>query len=191
MTNDTAERHNWYVVKTAPGAQQPQREYAVEKSQTENPRGKGYRIVPSLNPRKSAIERALEERGFVCYMPAEKRLIRDRRHTDLWKARRFALMVGYVFVLNPEDFGKLEAVPGVSGVLRDRDSNPMRVSLSDIMLIRSAEAEAEATFDEQSRRARQDARRRAKKDPRLEKLIKKFDLAGEYSLPWEKAGIAA
>ena len=45
----------WYAVRTAPGAQMPQREYIVEKLIDENgkPRGKkGYRIVPSLNPNK-------------------------------------------------------------------------------------------------------------------------------------------
>ncbi|WP_334625391.1 hypothetical protein [Rhizobium johnstonii] len=56
-----------------PGAQKPEREYLVEK--TDSKRGKGYRIVPSLNPNVSAVERALSNNKFTYYMPAEKRLI--------------------------------------------------------------------------------------------------------------------
>ncbi|MBX4901644.1 hypothetical protein HJA83_09885 [Rhizobium bangladeshense] len=169
----------WYAVKTMPGAQQPQREYAVEK--TGSKRGKGYRIVPSLNPNMSAVERALSDNGFSHYMPAEKRLIRDRRHTDLWKVRRFALMVGYVFVRDPHDFRLLEETPGVDMLIRDSSGVPYSIDLLDILEVRKSEAEAELEFDRQSLRARQNARKKAKDDPRLQMLIAKLDIAGNIT----------
>lgn len=176
----------WYAVRTAPGAQKPKREYAVELTSLNKegvPRGKGYRIVPSLNANQSAIEKALADAGFDVYMPAEKRLIRDRRHTDLWKVRRFALMVGYVFVRDPKDFGKLARVPGVAGVVSNADGRPLPIDILDIMAIRSAEAKAEEEFDAQSRLARQKVRKRAKEDPRLKKLVAKLDIAGNFTVP--------
>src|SRR6185312_7958243 len=87
----------WYAVRTKPGSQKPQREYAVEKTRSV----KGYRIVPSLNPNLSAVERALSDAKIDYYMPAESRLQRDRVRPYLWKARRFALLVGYTFVRDP------------------------------------------------------------------------------------------
>ena len=51
----------WNAIRTSPGAQMPQREFAVQTTS----RGKGYRIVPSLNPNQSAVERALADAGFV------------------------------------------------------------------------------------------------------------------------------
>src|SRR5690606_23147965 len=94
----------WYAVRTVPGSQKPQREFVTEITGSK----KGYRIVPSLNPNYSAIELALSKSGFIYYMPAEKRLVRDRRRTDLYKTRRFALMVGYVFVRDPHSFYALQ-----------------------------------------------------------------------------------
>jgi len=180
-----AEAHNWYAVKTIPGAQKPQREYSVEPTALNDdglPRGKGYRIIPSLNPNQSAVERSLSRAGFVYYMPAEKRLIRDRRHTDLWKVRRFALLVGYVFVLNPHSFDELGSTQGVAGIVSDPFGAPYRIGLMDILAIRQAEAECEVDFDYRSQRARQVLRKNAKKDARLQMLVKKLDIAGTMTV---------
>lgn len=176
----------WYAVRTAPGSQKPQREYSVETTSLDKdgkPRGKGYRIVPSLNPNMSAIERSLADAKFEFWMPAEKRLVRDRRHTDLWKVRRFALMVGYVFVKEPHDFGRLTSVPGVSGVVSDGHGRPLAIDFLDILAVRAAEAEADVEFDRRSRMARQRLRKNAKDDPRLRKLVEKLDIAGNITVP--------
>jgi len=165
---------SWYAVKTAPGAQLAQREYQVETTRSV----KGYRIVPSLNPHVSAVERALKDNGFIFYMPAEKRLVRDRRRTDLWKVRRFALMVGYLFVKDPHDWLLLEETPGVAGVLRSAEGRPLEVALEDVLVVRAAEAQAEVEFDRASRAARQKLRQKAKTDARLQALVEKLDIAG-------------
>lgn len=174
------DRSRWFAVKAEPGSQKPQREYAVEK--TDSKRGKGYRIVPSLNPNTSAIELALHKNGFEVYMPAEKRLIRDRRHTDLWKPRRFALLVGYVFVHEPHSWRLLEETNGVGGIVKDSTGAPLAMDWTDIILLRGMEAEAEVEFDRQSKLARQIIRKKAKQDPRLKKLIGKLDIAGQFTV---------
>lgn len=168
----------WYAVRTAPGSQMPQREYAVETTtlnSSGNPRGKGYRIVPSLDPRQSAVEKALSDAGFVHYMPAEKRLIRDRRHTDLWKPRRFALLVGYVFIHGEGDVDwlTLSEVPGVAGIVGIR-GKPMPIALADILMLRSMEAVGEEKFDRDAKLARSIIKGKAKRDPRLQKLVNKL-----------------
>jgi len=162
----------WYAVRTAPGSQKPQREYEVEETKSR----KGYRIVPSLNPRESAVERALTQAGFVHYMPAEKRMVRDRLRTDLWKVRRFALLVGYVFIKEPHDFERLRDVPGVISVVSNA-GRPMAIDLMDILMLRSEEAKAEAEFDRQSRMAVKNIRRKARTHPELRKFAAKLELA--------------
>ncbi|RTM07423.1 MAG: hypothetical protein EKK31_11720 [Hyphomicrobiales bacterium] len=136
----------WYAVRTAPGAQMPQREYVVESTSLGadgRPRGKGYRITPSLDPNISAIERALSNEGFTYYMPVERRLVRDRKKTDLWKPRRFALLLGYVFVKDVEDWVRLEETAGVASVVRNQ-GRPMTIPVAEIDMLRVMEAEAEA-----------------------------------------------
>ncbi|ASP53516.1 hypothetical protein CDO31_04725 [Sinorhizobium meliloti] len=186
MTANTNRKMAWYAVRTVPGAQKPRREFAVEPTSLDKegrPRGKGYRIVPNLNHNICAIERALTENGFDCYMPSEKRLVRDRKHTDLWKVRRFALLVGYVFVRDPHDWRLLEATPGVAGVVKAADGSPLPIDIMDILAVRAAEADAEVEFDRGSRLARQVLRKNAKTDPRLKMLIGKLDIAGSLSVP--------
>ena len=171
----------WYAIRTVPGAQKPQREYAVEPTslgKDGRPRGKGYRIVPSLNPNMSAVERALSEAGYVHYMPAERRLVRDRKHTDLWKARRFAMLVGYVFVKGPVDFRALESVPGVHSIV-GICGRPMEIDLLDILTLRSMEAIAEEKFDRDARVARKTIRIKSKKDARLKKIMEKLERADD------------
>lgn len=192
-THEDWKAMRWYAVQTVPGAQKPRREFQVEKTGKEGdkPRGKGYRIVPSLNPNLSAIEKSLNDNGFYCYMPAEKRLVRDRRHTDLWKVRRFALMVGYVFVREPHNWNLLKNTNGVQGIVQDAHGRPMAIDILDVMAVRRAEAEAEEDFDRISRLARQVLRKRAKVDPRLQMLIQKLDIAGTVTVPLDRGIIAA
>jgi hypothetical protein len=184
---------NWYAVRTVPGSQKPQREYAVETTalgKDGRPKGKGYRIVPSLNPNMSAIERALKDSGFSYYMPAEKRLVRDRRKTDLFKTRRFALMVGYVFVRDPHSFYALQQVPGVAGIV-GVDGNPAPIPLLDILELRGMEAEVEVEFDDQVRKARWQLRKKAKRDDKLRRLVESLDAAGTFTVPLDSDVLAA
>lgn len=180
---------HWIAIKTVPGSQKPQREYLVETTS----RGKGYRIVPSLDPNVSAVERALSKAGFTYYMPAEKRLVRDRRHTDLWKVRRFALMVGWLFVragTDDETISTLLNTPGVEGIVSCA-GRPLEIELSEILMVRAAEADAEVEFDKQTRAARKKLRKNAKTDPRLKMLVDKLDIAGTISMPLDSEVLAA
>lgn len=184
----------WYAIRTVPGAQKPQREYAVEPTSLGadgRPRGKGYRITPSLNPNISAVELALSREGITYYMPAEKRLVRDRRHTDLWKVRRFALMVGYLFVRDPPPEMDLLAVPGVAGIVKGPDGRMLEIDIRDILMVRAAEAATEVEFDNQTRAARKKLRKNAKTDPRLQRLVEKLDIAGTISMPLDSDVLAA
>jgi transcription antitermination factor NusG len=132
----------WCAIRTLPGAQQPQREYAVEDTS----RGKGYRIVPSLNPHMSAVEQALTRAGFVHYMPVDFKVVRNRKKTFTYTIRRFALLPGYVFVHGVTDFPTLERVPGVGRVV-SIDGVPLPIPVQDIMVLRTVEAKSEARAD--------------------------------------------
>lgn len=171
---------SWYAVRTSPGAQMPQREYAAEE--TRSP--KGYRIVSSLNASVSAVERALTDAGFVHYMPVEKRLIRDRRKPDLWKARRFALILGYVFVKGPCNFLRLQEVSGVAGIV-GTCGDPKPVALSDILMLRSMEAMAESVFDRQVINNQKLIRKRARNqgDKKLMALVDSLKITGTTTVP--------
>lgn len=187
MASDNEAR--WYAVRTAPGSQRPKREYITETTRSE----KGYRLVPSLDPRQSAVERSLTIAGYTHYMPAEKRLVRDRLRPYLWKSRRFALMVGYIFVRidggkSPDD---LLGIPGVAGLVRAADGTAMVIPFLDMMAVRAAEAAAEAEFDRQSRNARQVIRKAAKTDPSLQKIVDQLDIAGTITVPLDEAAKAA
>ncbi len=172
----------WYAIRTMPGAQMPQREFAVEATplaKNGRPRGKGYRIVPSLNPRLSAIERALDEAGFIHYMPVEKRLIRDRRKPDLWKTRRFALLLGYVFIKGPCNFLRLQDLPGVAGIV-GTCGRPQLVDVVDILTLRTAEAKAEQDFDKHNINYQRSIARKARNqgDKKLKALVDRLDVVG-------------
>lgn len=180
-------RTNWFAVRTVPGSQKPQRLFELEKTKSK----KGYRITPSLNPNISAIELALQQRGFEVWMPSESRLVRDRRHTDLWKPRRFALLVGYVFVHDPSDWARLKATEGVLGVVEDFKGKPLPIVWDDILMLRGVEAKSEGEFLQACRSARQTLRKKAKTDPRLDKLIRKLDIAGKFTVLGEGQSFAA
>lgn len=155
----------WYAIRTLPGAQLPQREYQVESTELDangKSRGKGYRIVPSLNPHVSAIERALNNNGFIHYMPVEKRHVRDRKKTGIWKGRRFPLLLGYVFVQDVEDWPRLADTPGVAGIVGSCGV-PLPINIMDILMLRTMEAEAEAQFDREVEQREAMARRVSRK----------------------------
>jgi transcription antitermination factor NusG len=171
----------WYAIRTVPGSQKPQREFAVEVTKS----SKGYRIVPSLNPDVSAIERALTDAGIHHFMPAERRLIRDRLRPYLWKSRRFALIVGYMFVREP-DWYKLSKTPGVAGVV-GIEGKPTPVDFLDMLKLFDAEQRCAIEFQEQSRSARQTIRKAAKTDPSLQKIVDKLDIAGTITVPMDAA----
>jgi len=124
----------------------PQRSYEVETTRG----AKGYRLVSSLDPNMSAVEVALKRGGFTYYMPAEFKVVRNRRKTGVYQLRRFALLQGYVFVYNVIDFEKLRKIPGVAGLLVSYVGDervPMQVSLADIMIMRTIEARSQAEAD--------------------------------------------
>lgn len=185
---DEEQPARWYAVRTVPGAQKPQREYAVETTNSH----KGYRIVPSLDHNRSAVEKALDDAGFVHYMPAEKRLVRDRRHTDLWKGRRFALLVGYVFVRGPCHWRALEEVPGILGIVHNR-GKPMEIDLLDILALRTMEAMSEDQFDKRSAAARKNILRKSRNNPNpiLRKLAAKLAQADTMTIAFGEARNAA
>lgn len=138
----------WNAIRTAPGAQMPQREFAVQTTS----RGKGYRIVPSLNPNQSAVERALSDAGVNYYMPAEFKVVRSRTKAWTYTLRRFPLLQGWVFVHGVEDwFGllgsdKRNGVPGVAGVA-SVNGTPLPVPISEIITLRTEEAKSLAKAD--------------------------------------------
>lgn len=157
----------WYVVRTAPGSQQPQREYTVHA--TRGP--KGYRLVPSLNPNISAVERALRDNGFTHYMPVERRLVRDRRKHSLWKPRRFAILIGYVFVTDVHDWRLLEETPGVVGIVGIK-GEPLAMPDEDMAKLSAMEAKCEELYEQEVERR---------------KLVETKALAARNKLPRSKA----
>ena len=96
-----------------------------------------------------------------------------------------------IFIRDPGDFGKLGAVPGIAGVVRDANGDPVAIDFLDILAVRSAEADAEVEFDKKSRQARQTLRKNARTDPRLKKLAEKLDIAGKFTVVLDKLGTAA
>lgn len=134
--------NQWHAIRTSPGAQHPQREYAVETTRSV----KGYRIVPSLDPDISAVERSLANNGFTHYMPVERRVVRDRRKINAWTTRRFPLLPGYAFVHGVTDFRLLEDTPGVSEVIRN-NGEPFAVKIADIETLLAIEAENAAEIE--------------------------------------------
>ncbi|RWK39262.1 transcription termination/antitermination NusG family protein [Mesorhizobium sp.] len=132
----------WFAVRTKPGSQMPQRTYEVEETRS----AKGYRLIPSLDPNMSAVEVSLKRGGFAFYMPAEQRVVRDRKKTNVWTKRRFALLLGYVFVDDTEraiDWQKLEEkTPGIERAVRVA-GKPMAILESEMDLLREMEAESD------------------------------------------------
>lgn len=161
----------WYAIRTHPAAQRPQREYVVERTRS----SKGYRIVPSLDPRLSAVERSLTEAGFVHYMPAEFRAVRHRRKTGVYEVRRFPLLPGYMFVT---DWRHVSDVPGVAGVIGS-EGQPFAIALTDIMALRTIEARSEAEADRRAEQLAKGAQKETRRNKTAEVArVKKRILAG-------------
>lgn len=136
---------------------------------------KGYRLVSCVNETVSNIEKALTDAGFDCWMPSEARLVRDRRRPYLFKARRLALLPGYVLVREPYCFEALLEVPGVYEIVRNGEGYPAPLSISDIVSIRRAEAHQEVVGDKAQRVAEAELRAAAKADPDIRRIIAGLD----------------
>lgn len=140
----------WFAVRTKPGSQMPQRTYEVETTRSV----KGYRLVPSLDPNMSAVEVSLKRGGFSFYMPADMRVVRDRKKTNVWTKRRFALLLGYVFIDDTENainWRKLEdETPGIERAVRCA-GKPMAILDSEMELLRQMEAESAETAEKKLR----------------------------------------
>ncbi len=118
------------------------------------------------------IQLELSRIGVIHYLPAEKRLVRHRRKTDVWIAKRFALMTGYALVYDP-DWYRLSETPGIAGVVGVRGA-PLPIDINEVLFIRKAEAESEAEFDRRVRNVNTALRKRARSDPRFRAKVKKL-----------------
>lgn len=142
----------WYAIRTKPGAQQPKREYWPEPSESAlsgKPRGKGYRMASSINPEMSAVESALEAKGFTFYMPAEYLAVRNRKHKGLYELRRFALLKGWMFVCDP-DWAQLMEVTGIQGIASSNGA-PCPINAMDLFRLRMYEANSRAAAEQEAK----------------------------------------
>lgn len=126
----------WYAVKARPGTQR----LAANRPG-----------APIERKGEFIIERNLRDEGFDVFMPSTVREVRHHR-TDEFMVKRFPLMVGYAFVLNPRSFYDLSDCDGVSAILGIA-GRPMRIPAANINEIRTAEAtELEAMERRRARR---------------------------------------
>lgn len=179
----------WYAVRTVPGAQLPQREYATEPTalgKDGKPRGKGYRIVVSLDPRKSAIEKSLSDAGFSYYMPAEYRAVRERRRTKAYTVRRFPMLQGYVFVHGVTDFGKLADVAGVAEIVMSGGNPAAIIGNGDILTLLAIEgrSQAEAHDAMEKWRAHDEAAARKATGKAIQKAKRRFQSGTRVKVIW-------
>ena len=132
----------WYAIRTMPGAQMPKREYWAEPAERSR---KGYHIRSGIASDYSAVELALKDAGFTYYMPVEFTAVRNRHNRGVYELRRFALLKGYLFVaeLADEDWPRLMAVPGVSGVV-GYHGKPFPIGALDLFRLRMYEANSRA-----------------------------------------------
>lgn len=105
----------WYAVRTAPGAQRPDKR----------------------DDRFTKLERELTDHGFDCYAPVEMRDIIHHRSKKLI-TKSFPLIPGYAFVTGVTNFWALSECKTVSGVL-GVEGEPMMILPSEIEAIREAE----------------------------------------------------
>lgn len=151
----------WYAIRTVPGSQMPKREFVVETTT----RGKKYRIVSSLDPRRSAIEKALSDAKIPFYMPAEYRAVRDRSKTHAYTLRRYPMFPGYVFLpnLRDDEWSKLEKVPGVVGVVCSMDVPLQFGGNGEIIRLLTIEGNSHVTATEKIEKWKQDEDRELRK----------------------------
>jgi transcription antitermination factor NusG len=181
----------WYAIATAPGSQKPQREYWSEPMLDEQGRPRSrtrlYRVVSSVNPMQSAVERALEKEGFVHYMPVEYQAVRHRDKTRLYTTCRFALLKGYAFVseVADRDIPRLLGTAGVLGIIGDRDK-PMPIDPLDLFRFRMHEAESKAVAEDMARRlmGREDTAFRKSKKAAIKSARKKLFPSRSVKVLW-------
>lgn len=144
----------WFAIRIAPGATRQNMRYKAHIG----PRG-GHRLerTPDGTDR-TAIEAALEAAGIEHYLPTERREIRNRKKANTFTLRRFPLVPGYCFVLNPPGFWCFDSIPGVIGVLGVR-GEPLPIHPKAIADLQEAEAENAALIAAQ-RQKRLDAQNR-------------------------------
>ena len=125
----------WYAVRTAPGAQRPDKR----------------------DDRFTKLERELTDHGFDCYQPMEMRDIVHHRSKKLI-TKSYPLIPGYAFVTGVTNFWALSECKTVSGVL-GIEGEPMTIMPREIEAIREAER---SIFEELAteRRRRAMARRK-------------------------------
>jgi transcription antitermination factor NusG len=167
----------WTVLKTWAGAQQSRRTY--QRAETKN----GYAMVTSLDPRVSAIEKELADRGISFYMPSEFKAVRRRDKTNSWVIRRGPLLPRYLFV---ESFhGDPRDIPGAAGRLTYGE-RPLEVSVIDILTLRTVEANselaAERFIDLQRNQARAEAKRSGKEAYKAAK--RRFNPGNKVKVMW-------
>lgn len=172
----------------------PQRVYEVQttrllRDKDGNPINKGYRIVPSLDPNISAVERALKDHGFQYYMPCEFQAVRNRRKTDTWTKRRKPILGGYIFVADVTDFGLLESLPGVIGTVGSATGEKYQLSTLDFIFLRTKEAnsllEAEIEIERNNKLA--ERKKRHVHIKKLERVKKRFKPGSRVDVQWGKA----
>lgn len=111
----------WYAVRTAPGAQRPDKR----------------------DDRFTKLERELIDRGFDCYQPMEVWETPHHRSKKILVKKK-PLIPGYAFVTSVTNFWDLSECKTVSGVL-GIEGEPMRIMPKEIDAIREAEI---AIFEE-------------------------------------------
>ena len=106
---------SWYAVRTAPGAQRPDK----------------------ADPRFDKVERDLRDHGFDCYNPTEARDVIHHRTRKLI-TKRLPLIPGYAFVCGVTNFMALQNCESVSGIVHI-DGTPIVIPETEIIMLRQAE----------------------------------------------------
>lgn len=122
----------WYAIAISPSATRPARTVHLSRG----PRN-GLRTASRYSETKFQIERDLADCGFHSFVPADTLSIRDRKNGG-YVLRRFPMLRGYAFILNPHDWASLEAVKGVCGLLGSGDV-PIRIPDHEIASLSLAE----------------------------------------------------
>lgn len=125
----------WYAVRAMPGTQRM-------AAATPRPIEQQHRIGETI------IERNIRNEGFDVYMPAFWRDVKHQR-TNKIMAKRFPLLVGYVFVnIRERDFERVRRTDGVMCFLRPSpDLPPASFKDEDIGALMLVDMEAKRGYD--------------------------------------------
>ncbi len=127
----------WFAIRTTPGAQRSPSivDRTVDRREDERD--------------LSLLERNLKRKGVEVFMPCIRREVIHHR-TKKWIDKRFPVLIGYAFVNLPKrNFAEVEAIEGVSGILRpgnNRFEAPLRFPEGLIGKLRFMEFEEEQSF---------------------------------------------